>query len=131
MTQEEKDLLLKDLCGRIPYGVMCHTCTGDFKLIGVDEHLVHLDAPVYEEGDDYYYWEHNIKMYLRPMSSMTEEELEEYGRLWHRQYNYPTELDIQFKTDLFDWLNKNHFDYRGLIGKELALAVTKENNPYV
>ena len=61
-----------------------------------------------------------IKPFLRPMSSMTEEEKDTYDTL----------LACNAPWVVNDWLNANHFDYRGLIPKGLAIAVSKENNPY-
>ena len=55
------------------------------------------------------------------MSSMTEEEYKEYSKLWDLQDEFPTDADIRFKIDVFDWLNAHHFDYRGLIEKSLAI----------
>ena len=66
-----------------------------------------------------------VKPYLRPMSSMTEEEKEEYKKLQHCLND--TMLTISL---LNNWLNEHHFDYRGLIKKGLAIEVTKENNTY-
>jgi hypothetical protein len=63
------------------------------------------------------------------MSGMTEEEKEEYCNLQDKflcSSHYP----VTDAYELFDWLNKNHFDYRELIKKGLAIAVTEENNPY-
>jgi hypothetical protein len=77
------------------------------------------------KGIDYRSFNLDIKPYLRPMSSMTEEEKEEYHKLCDSYYG------IYFDSiDSIDWLNKHHFDYRGLIPKNLAIEVTKENNPY-
>ena len=67
------------------------------------------------------------------MSSMTEEERKEYYTF---QYKFTLqaydcqELNKETFLEYLDWLNKNHFDYRGLIEKGLAIEVTKENNPY-
>ena len=63
----------------------------------------------------------DFKPYLRPMSSMTEEEKKESGELYKKNTGMWDDLD---------WLNAHHFDYRGLIDKGLAIAVTEENNPY-
>ena len=54
LTQKEKDLLKKALCEMLPYGVICNTCVGDYKLIGIDETTIHVDSPVYDEGDGYF-----------------------------------------------------------------------------
>ena len=73
----------------------------------------------------------NVKPYLRPMSSMTEEEINEFHKLRLIHINYGLEpLQCVLSVNEIDWLNKNHFDYRGLIEKGLSIKVTKENNPY-
>ena len=105
MTKENKELLLKDLCARLPYGVIVqykghNTIIKNKFLTGSD-----LDCNM-----EYY------KPYLRPMSSMTEEEKEEYKKLQHC-FN-DTMLTISL---LNNWLNEHHFDYNGLIDKVLAL----------
>lgn len=132
MTQEEKQLLLKDLCARLPYGVICHyNCVIPIEgrelrkanckdvLRGVvptpDKHIgfmVGLDKVNALEGD--------IKPYLRPMSSMTEEEKTEYATIIVKEAEQAVE-SFTFGIDGIDWLNAHHFDYRGLIEKGLAL----------
>lgn len=148
MTKEERQLLLKDLCARLPYGVyvrinethcldkneaitegfiggyckpnMCQ----DYSLDEIDEFL--------DDGDD-------VKLYLRPMSSMTEEELNEcVCQSGIKDIECPNWQDIpkekQFEARLnyaiavfltdsnnIDWLLAHHFDFRGLIEKGLAL----------
>ena len=114
MTNEEKQLLLKDLCARLPYGVMCQM-EDEIRFIGekspyYDYILSERHIELLKRHKDF-----NIKPYLRPMSSMTEEEDKIY-----------TEISMRFcgplaaKT-MIDWCNANHFDYRGLIEKGLAL----------
>ena len=137
MTQEDKDLLLKDLCARLPYGVILrqYSCIKDYYHNSgetIDIPLNELIHPIFERGFL------AIRPYLRPMSSMTEEEKVEYYNTMDKetQRNYPNSCDFSesvyysntIKT--FDWLNVHHFDYRGLIEKGLAIAVTEENNPY-
>ena len=124
MKPEDKQLLLADLCARLPYGVQCEVCGlkyGPYTFTGNDiEDL--MDGRMF-------------KPYLRPMSSMTEEEREEFNHLY---YDVPVVRDGgNVYRDVkvlewmhIDWYNTNHFDYRGLIPKGLALEVTKENNPY-
>lgn len=107
MTQEDKELLLKDLCARLPYGVICKS-NSYRNILFNSSHISLIES---EE----------IKPYLRPMSSMTEEEENEY---------YNTEFGFNIHSDRVDWLNAHHFDYRGLIERGLAIEVTKENNPY-
>ena len=121
MIQEEKQLLLKDLCARLPYGVRA-LYKGEIKEIQYIEPLYNevklLDyttytIPIYE-----------VKPYLRPMSSMTEEERNEYldvkmqecERVALAEVYRPEAISI-----VFDWLNGHHFDYRGLIKKGLAI----------
>lgn len=138
MTQEEKKLLLTDLCARLPYGVKCTTKSswnGIYTIEGYKDNRVFLDCPVYDEGDDEWMIE-SIVPYLRPMDSMTKEEKKEYESLCILiPVNYDSDLSkYDYYTtdsiDSFDWLNAHHFDYRGLILKGLAIAVTEENNPY-
>ena len=64
--------------------------------------------------------------YLRPMSSMTEEERKEHNS--HRLSKWSTYSE--YCANVIDWLNAHHFDYRGLIEKGLAIAITEDNNPY-
>lgn len=132
MTKEEKQLLLVDLSARLSYGVKCTTKSswnGIYTIEGYKDNRFFLDCPVYDEGDDEWMIE-SVVPYLRPMSSMTEEEYKEYSKLWNLQDEFPTDADIRLKVDVFNWLNAHHFDYRGLIEKDLAIAVTPENNPY-
>lgn len=138
MTQEDKELLLVDLCARLPYGVKCTTKSswnGIYTIEGYKDNRVFLDCPVYDEGDDEWMIE-SIVPYLRPMDSMTKEEKKEYESLCILiPVNYDSDLSkYDYYTtdsiDSFDWLNAHHFDYRGLIEKGLAIAVTEENNPY-
>ena len=135
MTKKEKDLLLIDLCGRLPYEVILVAPNG--KTTYQTDGNTGAELLV-EEG-----W----KPYLRPMSSMTEEEFEnlkEYSGLKYDQLDltsfqngaykildfYLNEVPSGAVIRVFDWLNKYHFDYRDLIQMGLAIAVTKDNNPY-
>ena len=106
MTQEEKELVIKDLCGRLSYRLIIK-CNDGFRQS--KEKLVSID--VGNELIDYDWRLTDIKPYLRPMSSMTEEERQEYGLV----------LCDELSINQFDWLNAHHFDYRGLIPKGLAL----------
>ena len=116
MTQEDKELLFKDLSARLSYGVICQVDDGaaglnDGKLVEIDisKELVRFDVD--------YYWDayiDDVKPYLRPMSSMTEIERQEYGLV----------LCDELLVNRFDWLNAHHFDYRGLIEKGLALEAS-------
>ena len=109
MTQEEKQLLLKDICGRLPYGVKGFVdglCT--VSLRGFANYVAD-DVAVEHDGGNLSWIEiNNFKPYLRSMSSMTDEECKEVGK----------HITIY---DTVDWMNKHHFDYHGLIEKGLAL----------
>ena len=132
MTQEEKQLLLKDLCSRLPYGVLCYINDDDtntprkLRRIEVDE----LDGILLdfwtgrEDCPSMQVYLSEVKPYLRPMSSMTGEEKSQYNF-------YVTRIEFAYDASLLiDWLNSHHFDYRVLIKKGLAIEVTEENNPY-
>ena len=113
MNTEEKQLLLIDLCARLPYGVMIKdTYSGHYgRLVEIGNRFAYFISKLNSNTLDaqLYY----AKPYLRPMSSMTEEEKEEYDKTF--------DWDYSVQGTPFDWLNKHHFDYRGLIEKGLAL----------
>ena len=116
MTNEEKQLLLKDLCARLPYGVKIqrdNVYNADKKVVETLDFRLIADNVEYDAIEGL-----NIKPYLRPMSSMTEEELQELNDVF---YNCNTEYRIEAQ----DWLNAHHFDCRGLIEKGLALEAPK------
>ena len=122
MTQEEKELLLKDLSVRLPYGVKIY-CNEDIVMT-----LRQIDENCFcecWENEDFKCHSRWMFPYLRPMSSMTEEEENEYNSL-----NVYENGMFPHTEEAFDWLNAHHFDYRGLIEKGLAIEVTEENNPY-
>lgn len=129
MTQEDKELLLKDLSARLQYKpkalINGHLAT----ILGIDENIVimciddndYKDETIISADDN----SDDVKLYLRSMSSMTEKEKDEYHKLCNSYYN------IYFDSIYsIDWLNSHHFDYRRLIPKNLAIEVTEENNPY-
>lgn len=117
MEQKDKELLIKDLCARVPYRVnVCldekETCI----LTGIDGNEVYLDV------DTDSFCIESINPYLRSLSSMTEEEKVEYEELEKQCESLPTFAYISVsKCILFDWLNKHHFDYRNLIMGGLAI----------
>ena len=136
MTQEDKDLLLKDLCARLLYRVIVDYSHNAFD-VRKGNYVKHgskcvlncylLDvfmSPRQNEKGEY------IKPYLRPMSSMTDEEIEEYYKTF-RAESYGRGYVYVESIKSYDWLLSHHFDYRGLIEKGLAIEVTEENNPYV
>lgn len=130
MTREKEDLLLKDLCTRLPYAVKVNNeIQGDFNIYGICENLVfvrnevcHIDFSV-----------ENIKPYLFPLSSMTEEQKKYISDRWGINEDFDFEInpdwgrysiDLGDMEDYINWLNENHFDYRGLILKGLAIDCT-------
>lgn len=130
MTQEDKQLLLQDLCARLPYETKVYWENCDYgdkvkNLVSIDEFgMVNDEFPIEE-----------CKPYLRPMSDMTEEEKKEYGKICELDTeilaNHPMNGEpFPALYNSQDWLNKKMFDFRGLIPKGRAIAVTKENNPY-
>ena len=123
---KDKELLLKDLCARLPYGVKCQF-EDTVRIIDGEsspfyDYILsarHLD--LFINNKDFY-----VKPYLRPMSSMTEEEVNEFT-----QFDiYADGKYVMPNYEVIDWLNKYHFDYRGLIPMGLAIEVTEDNNPY-
>lgn len=151
MTQENKDLLLQDMCARLPYGVVIQEkciehdemflpSAEDNKLVNIDVH----EGLVITNGGSRYHIE-EFKPYLFPLSSMTEEqfmELKVFADLtyegntlelveWNDNYKtlefWLEEIPSYCVIKVFDWLNKNHFDFRDLISKELAIDATNLN----
>ena len=122
MTQQDKDLLLRDLCARLPYGV------------------------IFQYGNQYQFYLNEIskdkcsawpieycKPYLRPLSSLTQEERDKFCDIGGVISYRPTDgkqYIVAFVPEALDYLNSIHADYRGLIEKGLAIKVTEENNPY-
>ena len=133
MTQEDKELLLKDLCARLPY----HTRVKVWLKDGTTEEgpldLEHKYGDVLR--DAFYYNEIvKIKPYLFPMSSMTEEQKREYNNLqcyvpiyYYEYRELVEEIELHPTLESFEYLIKNHFDFRGLIKKGLAIDATKLN----
>ena len=137
MTQEHKDLLLKDLCARLPYGVKVEIYKDEppYKLKGYDGKDFLSDS-----GWDYLI--EQCKPYLFPLSNMTEEQKYDfYSRfiendcdfndfkefyldngMWHKLITSLDDVDA-----IIDWFHKNHFDYRGLIPMGLAIDATCKN----
>ena len=139
MTQKDKELLLKDLCARLPYRVKFAYNKNVYTVNG-------LDLIVTDEG----YWEYAvttkdtapieinfIKPYLFPLSSMTEEQYKEFiitsgwdgdiEEIRRGKFSFIGYMGFDYVYDTIDWCNKNHFDYRGLIEKGLAIDATGLN----
>ena len=120
MTQEEKQLLLKDLCARLPYGVMFDRLGHPKKILAICPNAV---FPIQCDNGEYVastYTPEDGKPYLRPMSSMTEDERDEAKK--HMKREQIVNVAFYHATEkTYDWYNANHFDYRHLIEKGLAL----------
>ena len=111
MTKEEKDLLIKDLCTRLPYGVKLETLEGpqELDLRWLSINMCNIASPYLP--------------YLLPISSMTEEQKNEWQSLMIQD-----DYGILYHTiKSYDYLNKHHFDYRGLIPMGLAINATGLN----
>ena len=125
MTQEEKQLLLKDLCARLPYGVKIQdNSKKPKKLYAVYPYCAKVSIANNIFLDDRYLDIQEIKPYLRPMSSMTEEEDKEFALLQVNTHNSGFLYAID-AANMINWLNAHHFDYRGLIEKGLALEAAE------
>ena len=136
MTREDKELLLKDLCARLPYGVKvqidlqsdtypqitCKVCSIEYAESGSAFIGVETSPDTYNEFREFL-----CKPYLFPLSSMTEEQKVIYGDLCYAVIR-SLACDMQAAlNELVDWFNKNQFDYRGLIEKGLAIDATNLN----
>lgn len=132
MDEKEYDLLMKDLCGRLPYGVKANVSGWDEEKqdevnIPLRVYSINTDGYLCFENNDYgvnYYGIEHCALFLRPLSSMTEDEKEElvskHIKLVFEDNNHNPET-VAVDIDGFEWLNAHHFDYRGLIPKGLAL----------
>ena len=133
MTQEDKELLLKDLCARLPYGIKA-------SYYGVEEERetwdviegITLDG--YVDIGQYSLPIEGIKPYLFPLSSMTEEQYNEFFSYCHNIEMAEVKASGDYLKAAYigddakySWLNKNHFDYRELIEKGLAIDATGLN----
>lgn len=136
MREEDKNLLMIDLCSRLPYGVKVEAETwledeGEFAYVPDKVYSINSDGYIVHGYDEVY----ECKPYLFPLSSMTEEQREEFLNIQSEErkilvkYRYEKEDKIPIipSPKHIDWLNKNHFDYRGLIEKGLAIDATNLN----
>lgn len=121
MTQEEKELLLKDLCARLSYGVKVQSYSYEDDIETV-ETLYNIDSDGYMSTLECDTLKNITKPYLFPLSSMTEEQKMKLNML--KTY---VSLNKNKEYLLFDWLNTHHFDYRGLIPMNLAIDCTNLN----
>jgi hypothetical protein len=135
MTQENKNLLIKDLCSRLPYEVKVQYEDGIFTI----DHI----SAMYEEvklntHNNYTIDVLEVKPYLFPLSSMTEDQLYELREIFGFEIEFSNGF-IELSTfhhnklgylemdAMFEWFNKNHFDYRGLIPAGAAIDATGLN----
>ena len=125
MTQEDKELLLKDLCARLPYKVKGVYARTDIKSLSICEITTHLYGEMEESfnGKEKY----EFIPYLRPMSSMTDEEQRTLDSMCNGVEMVSRLSGLKMFDKAFNWLNENHFDYRGLIEKGLAIDATDKN----
>lgn len=138
MTQEEEDILLKDLSTRLPYGVKVRLSTNE---VGILHQIAKRTCTIFIKNritppDFFDVRINDIKPYLFPSSPMAKDQMIELSNISNAIYIYPSDAEIvvsrarenllQF-VPVFDWLNKNHFDYRGLISKRLAIDATNLN----
>ena len=124
MTQEDKSLLLKDLCARLPYGVKVN---GVFLNYNKDKGKILYEECVKELDYNHLNRYETLKPYLFPLSSMTEEQKEEYASLQQKViYNGQGLVNLDVMKYI-DWCYKHHIDINGLIPIGLAIDATGLN----
>lgn len=134
MTQKEKEtLLIQDLCARLRYGVKVTTTNPSVELGVISGISIENKISVRTKHADIVFNCAEVKPYLRPMSSMTTDEEYEYYQIRKRYSDMALSLmdrsdhlqqllfPIIVGTESIDWLNANHFDFRNLIGRGLAI----------
>ena len=133
MTQEQKDLLLKDLCTRLPYNPMVEYKGKTYNVLGITHHRLVLCKPFMSHTLDECPLVEEAKPYLFPLSSMTEEQKKEYNRLKHNiqlvnELGYVVEeAELLDSPESFEYLIENNFDYHDLIPNGLANDATGLN----
>ena len=135
MKQEDKELLLKDICARLPYGVKGRVSRSDHNNRKC-EFVATIDGKLYDRFavfQESWYDNVTIKPYLFPLSSMTEEQMEELDNMFNQDDDVCEKIktaNFEFsfhRKSIFDFLNKHHLDWRGLIPKDLAIDATGLN----
>ena len=140
MTQEHKELLFKDICARLPYGIIVETPKGKGHVCDINltifeyEFGVNVNPTIRDNFSISY-----VKPYLFPFSSMTSEQLFEVQEILGKneieiEDGFLSIIDAERNTltylkilAVLEWFNKNHFDYRGLIEKGIAINATNLN----
>lgn len=121
LNPKDKDLLLRDLSARVPFGVMCEV--PDFS-----NHPIKLDA-TYINGDVIFGIRkikvEKVKPYLFPLTSMTKDQIEEYHMYCHIIFDQKIIYLDSIKS--INWLIEHHFDYNNLISRNLAIDATSRN----
>lgn len=145
MTQEDKELLLKDLCARLPYGVkvLNRLDFAEAKEIQYIEPLCYR-VKLLDDSPGRTVDIEDVIPYLRPISSMTKEEKDEFEdiigfKVWSNDFDNQPDfwsndcayIDKECVVKTFNWLNAHHLDYRDLIGIGLALEAKGKDNPYI
>ena len=138
MTQEQKDLLLKDLCARLPYGVKVEYNGEKYKIANVS--ICNETITIYgERGYPMEVEIKKVKPYLFPMSSMTEEQYNEMQTISGKDCMEHMEIEKEWRNNspfthlplyqhrVIEFFHKYHFDYRGLIPMDLAIDATGLN----
>lgn len=141
MNEKERDLLLKDLCGRLPYGVKVSYSGHEMTIRGVDVESKTVDVIDWGKARFAAVRIEKIKPYLRPLDSMTDEEVHEIGKILWDGFNRGVEIrtdcisivDSNVNTFTFlemqavlDYLNKKMFDINLLIPKGMAVEMPKK-----
>ena len=131
---ENKELLLRDLCARLPYGVKIYHKSTDING-NISIYDMYILYEISSKGDCISLLNYDkkngvcevditlgeFKPYLRPMSSMTKEEKKEYDLKYDLGYAEAYNEEVFCATSMIDFFNAHHLDYRGLIPKGLAL----------
>ena len=142
MTPEQKDLLLKDLCARLPYNIKVYDNNGNFNTSYVN--LLHINGKVSEAfvGNGMQCRTapiDEIRPYLFPLSSMTEEQYNEMQTISGKDCMEHMEIEKEWRNNspfthlplyqhrVIEFFHKYHFDYRGLIPMGLAIDATGLN----
>lgn len=151
MTPEQKGLLLKDLCARLPYGVICQCdkikAEGTLREIGISYNMCRLYDSFTDEFENCYIFD--CKPYLFPLSSIKKSQICNLINIIWPNAKYEIYMDLEepeidielnhistsylisevdcWGSKAIDWLNAHHFDYRGLIPMGLAEDATDKN----
>lgn len=144
MKAEDKELLLKDLCARLPYGVKVkivneNSAIESGTIVGMTRAQKH-NTIIYEDliclsGILTPFKLEEVRPYLRPftINCMSKEEVAEFLML-NAQIKLPEDTDVEsllfFTRPAINWLKANHFDYNCLIPRGLAVKFSKDDNPY-